>query len=175
MERKQRVDARSVNCRCCGETMDRKEGRLCQVCEREGCDPATKLCHQDIVTDGGHPEEPTDFDLIGAAADEFGVDLDRAITAIDADPESTRIYLLVAKDSGYSLVPFGLDADGDPIDIEEPMHIPESAVTAVQGLLFAASLHQAEISLAEERDREPLGLVEVAESMGVAGPVEGDG
>jgi predicted amidophosphoribosyltransferase len=38
------VDARSTNCPCCGDQMQRKPGRLCRACAREGCDPDTDIC-----------------------------------------------------------------------------------------------------------------------------------
>lgn len=38
------VDARSTSCPCCGDQMERKMGRLCRACTREGCDPDTDIC-----------------------------------------------------------------------------------------------------------------------------------
>lgn len=42
------VDAKSVDCRCCGDAMEGKGSRLCQACATEGCDPSTGLCMKDL-------------------------------------------------------------------------------------------------------------------------------
>lgn len=123
--------------------------------------------------DDTDPEEPSAQELIEAAADHYDADLDQAVTAVDPDPNSSRIYILEEVADGYRLMEYGLEAgypeEGQPA-AEEPMHIPVSAVGEVQGLLHAAGLQQAENHLASDAGDDGLGLREVAEGMGVAEP-----
>lgn len=42
------LDGKTVNCPCCGDEMERQESRLCQQCERLGCDPSTSLCMKEL-------------------------------------------------------------------------------------------------------------------------------
>lgn len=167
------VDAKGTNCRCCGDELESNRGnRLCDGCETEGCDPSTNLCMKDLIADGGQdPGDAPPRELIEHAAEEHDVDLDHAISAIDPDPESSRIYILEEVPSGYRLIGYGLDAEGDYVDQHEPLHIPAGAIGELQGLFHAAGLQQSENLLAQESDQDGLGLREVAEGMGVAEPL----
>jgi len=109
--------------------------------------------------------------IIETVADEHGVDLDDAITAIDPAEESSRIYILDQPDGGdYRLISFGLDADGNREPSEKPMHIPESAITVVQSLLHGAGMQQAHNAAADA----DASLRAVSEGMGITEPYLGD-
>lgn len=108
--------------------------------------------------------------VIEAAADSYGVDMERAVVAQDPDPESSRIYILEELPEEYRLISYGLDADGNT-GTEEPIHIPISAVGELQGLLHAAGLHQAHDSLIDGSTT----LRDISEGMGVSEPLQPDG
>lgn len=113
--------------------------------------------------------------LIDAMADQHGVDMDRAVTAVDPDPESSRIYVLEEVDRGYRLIGFGLDSQNTPAR-EKPMFIPDSAVGALQALLHSAGLHLAHRDLvADDPMGQDLNLRDVSEGMGVSAPMEPEG
>lgn len=115
-------------------------------------------------------DESTSQDFIEAAADFFDVDLDHAVVAQDDDPESDRIYIIEEAGDGYRLMAYGLDADGDHVVPEDPLHIPESAVGAVQGLLHAAGLHCTNQGLLTGGDHD-ISIRDLSERMGVSKPL----
>lgn len=111
--------------------------------------------------------------IIEAAADHYGVDLDEAITAIDPTEGSSRIYILEEMADGYRLMEYGLEAgypeEGHPA-AEEPMHIPEAAISMVQSLLHGAGMHQAHNAVSGG----DASLRDVSEGMGISEPYLGD-
>jgi len=138
-------------------------------------------CVMSEDTDPRWPADSPPDELIEAAAEVHDVDLDHAVVGFDADPESSRIYIIEEADGGYRLISFGLMAEypeeGQPAS-EEPIFIPETAVGAVQGLLHAAGLHVSnrEFVPGPEEDQQ-ISIRDLAEGMGVSEPLrsgEGD-
>jgi hypothetical protein len=98
------------------------------------------------------------------------VDLDHAICGSDDDPESDRIYIIEdTHRDGYRLISYGMDADGRPPN-GDPIHIPETAVGDVQGLLHAVGLHVVE----HLEGDTPITLRDLSEGMGLSKPLEPD-
>lgn len=113
-------------------------------------------------------EQPPD-DLIDAAAEMHDVDLDHAVVGFDADAESSRIYIIEEAGGGYRLISFGQDAE-DRIPSDDPIHIPESAVGAVQGLLHAAGMHTTNRGLLTGGESK-ISIRDLAEAKGISKPV----
>ena len=115
------------------------------------------------------PEEPRK--VIEAAAQAHDVNLDEAITAIDPTEGSSRIFILDQQaDGDYRLISFGLDAEGNHEPTEQPLHIPEGAISMVQSLLHGAGMQQAH-NMAADADSS---LRDVSEGMGITEPYLGD-
>lgn len=117
------------------------------------------------------PAEAPPEDLIDAAATKHDVDLDHAVVGWDSDPDSSRLYLIEEADGGYRLIGFGRDGDDRPAS-EEPIHIPESAVGAIQGLLHAAGMHCTNQGMLTGGSEDPISIRDLSEGMGLSKPLE---
>ena len=109
--------------------------------------------------------------VIEVAAENHDVDLADAITAIDPTEGSSRIFILDQRPDGdYRLISMGLDADGNAQAPEQPLHIPEGAISMVQSLLHGAGMQQAH-NMTADADAS---LRDVSEGMGITEPYLAD-
>lgn len=121
---------------------------------------------EDLPEDKGGEEPVGKRSRIRAAVEEFEVDLNHAIVGADDSPESERIYVIEdVRTDGYRLIGYGVDADGVPESSE--VHIPDTAVGSIQGLLHAAGMHVVEHLEGEA----PVSLRDLSEGMGISEPL----